>query len=74
MQHGKLSLYQARKSCLFALVLALVANRAPAALIAYEPFDYPVDKPLVGATNGFGFDEPWRPGGFNARLSSTSLA
>lgn len=68
MQHGKLSLYQARKSCLFALVLALVANRAPAALIAYEPFDYPVDKPLVGATNGFGFDEPWRPGGFNALL------
>ena len=68
MNHTKHSHCQFRASCLFAMILALAANRAPAALIAYEPFDYPVDKPLVGATNGFGFDEPWRPGGFNARL------
>ena len=68
MKHNRHSLCQVRTSCLLALVLALAASRAPAALIAYEPFDYPADKPLVGATNGFGFDEPWRPGGFNARL------
>lgn len=51
-----------------ALALTLSAVRATAALIAYEPFDYPANASLVGATNGFGFDEPWRPGGFNARL------
>ena len=68
MKHRKQSLCRVRASCLFALALALSANRASAALIAYEPFDYPVDTLLVGATNGFGFDEPWRPGGFNTRL------
>ena len=50
------------------LTFALMALRANAALIAYEPFDYPAGKLLLGATNGLGFDEPWRPGGFNASL------
>jgi hypothetical protein len=44
---------------------------APASttLLAYEPFDYPAEAPLVGQTNGAGFAGPWEPGGFNARLS-----
>jgi hypothetical protein len=68
MRHGKHSSCRFRARCFFALVLALAANRAPAALIAYEPFDYPLGGAFVGSTNGFGFDEPWRPGGFNATL------
>jgi len=55
-------------SCIFALIVILCIPRASAALIAYEPFEYPAGTPLVGATNGFGFDEPWRPGGFNAHI------
>lgn len=39
-----------------------------AALLAYEPFDYPPDAPIVGQTNGMGFTSAWVPGGFNARL------
>jgi hypothetical protein len=68
MRQRKHTLHQVRTNCLFALILALAAAPAPAALIAYEPFDYPLDAQFVGGTNGFGFDEPWRPGGFNARL------
>jgi hypothetical protein len=37
-------------------------------LIAYEPFDYEANVPVVGQTNGFGFTSAWVPGGFNARL------
>lgn len=68
MRHGKHSSCRVRASCLLALMLVFTANPAPAALIAYEPFDYPLSEPLIGGTNGFGFDEPWRPGGFNAGL------
>jgi hypothetical protein len=49
-------------------VVVALATSARAALIAYEPFDYPADIPLVGQTNGIGFNSPWQPGGFNARL------
>jgi hypothetical protein len=41
---------------------------APAALIAYEPFDYQSGELLLGKTNGFGFASAWMPGGFNARV------
>jgi hypothetical protein len=62
---------RARKAgmiCFLTLTVALGASRAEAALIAYEPFDYPANEPLVGQTNGTGFVEPWSSGGFNARL------
>jgi hypothetical protein len=51
------------------LVLAgtcLFTARASAALIAYEPFNYPVGSTLVGGAGGTGFSGPWatpRPGG-----------
>jgi hypothetical protein len=48
------------------LLLSVIASRA--ALIAYEPFDYEANGPIVGQTNGFGFSSAWVPGGFNARL------
>jgi hypothetical protein len=51
------------------LTLFLAAANARAALIAYEPFDYAAGEALVNQTNGFGFAEPWLPGGFNARIS-----
>jgi hypothetical protein len=57
-------------ACVVLLAFAFIASRARGALIAYEPFDYPVGSALKGKTNGFGFAEPWRPGGFNARLSN----
>jgi len=47
-------------------VTAAVPGRA--ALLVYEPFDYPPDAPIVGQTNGMGFTSAWVPGGFNARL------
>ena len=43
-------------------------TRSSAALLAYEPFDYPAQVALVGQTNGAGFGGPWEPGGFNASL------
>jgi hypothetical protein len=68
MRPHKNSLPLASVSLLFALTFALALSRADAALIVYEPFDYPDGVPLVGRTNGVGFDEPWRPGGFNASI------
>ena len=53
----------------FLLASVLATGRGVAALIAYEPFDYPPGSQLLGKTNGFGFAEPWRPGGFNARIA-----
>ena len=38
-------------------------------LIAYEPFDYPVNTALTGQGGGGGFSGAWEPGGFNARNS-----
>jgi hypothetical protein len=46
----------------------LAPGRATAELIAYEPFDYSADTPLVGANGGTGFASAWAPGGFNAKL------
>lgn len=54
-------------SVAFTFTLAF-ATPSHAALIAYEPFDYPPNVPLVEQTNGIGFKSPWQPGGFNARL------
>lgn len=45
-----------------------VAQRVPAALIAYEPFDYPAETSVMNGNGGFGFNSPWLPGGFNAKL------
>jgi hypothetical protein len=53
---------------MLALVVVVTSGRAAAALIAYEPFDYPTHAPLVGQTNGIGFSSGWLPGGFNATL------
>jgi hypothetical protein len=39
-----------------------------AALLAYEPFDYPDGTPLLQQTNGLGFTSNWIPGGFNASI------
>src|SRR5262245_14113678 len=57
-----------RAGSLFLISFALAAGRAAAALIVYEPFDYPAKAPLLGQTNGFVFSEPWRSGGFNAHI------
>ncbi len=46
---------------------ALAPCPATAELIAYEPFDYAVGTPLVGANSGVGFASAWAAGGFNAK-------
>ncbi len=49
------------------LLVALAAQPAGAALIAYESFDYAnVGGDLLGSGGGFGFSGNWQPGGFNA--------
>lgn len=58
------------RHALVCLVMAhvLAPGRATAELIAYEPFNYSADTPLVGANGGAGFASAWAPGGFNAKL------
>lgn len=56
------------RSFAIACLLLVSASVSRAALIAYEPFDYEANVPIVGQTNGFGFTSAWVPGGFNARL------
>lgn len=55
-------------SSVAAVCLLLSVSASRAALIAYEPFDYEANVPVVGQTNGFGFTSTWAPGGFNAWL------
>jgi hypothetical protein len=55
-------------SFVIACSLLVSVSVSRAALIAYEPFDYEANVPIVGQTNGFGFTSAWVPGGFNARL------
>jgi hypothetical protein len=42
-------------------------NHPPAPI--YEPFDYSVERQLIGATGGRGFGLGWSSGGFNARTN-----
>ena len=58
-----------RLGILIAILAALLAgSRAQAALLAYEPFDYPANVQLVGRTNGFGFSTAWTNAGYDPRL------
>lgn len=50
------------------LAALLVGPRALAALLAYEPFDYPANVELIGLTNGFGFSTAWTNAGYDPRL------
>jgi hypothetical protein len=63
-----LSVFWKALVCAVAFFPPFFAHGAKAALVVYEPFDYPADTPLVGKTNGIGFTSAWVPGGFNARL------
>ncbi|HWN97492.1 MAG TPA: hypothetical protein VNT99_20855 [Methylomirabilota bacterium] len=51
-------------------MIALLAwNHAGAALLAYEPFDYPPSELLSGQSSGTGFVGSWEQGGFNAYVN-----
>src|SRR6185503_9191841 len=50
------------------LAALFVGSRAQAALLAYEPFDYPANTQLIGQTNGFGFVNAWTNAGYDPRL------
>lgn len=50
------------------LAVLLAATRAQAALLAYEPFDYPATGQLIGLTNGFGFLTAWTNAGYDPSL------
>lgn len=43
------------------VLIAALAAHASAALIAYEPFDYPVGSILNGQSGGYGYTAPWAP-------------
>jgi len=43
------------------ILFAVLASQACAALIAYEPFDYPVGSILNGQSGGYGFTAAWAP-------------
>jgi len=55
-------------ACVFLFIWFLGVSHATAALLAYEPFDYVAGEPIVGQNDGLGFEAPWQPGGFNAKL------
>src|SRR5438477_10623376 len=56
------------QTCVFVFIWFLAVSQASAALLAYEPFDYTAGEPIVGQNDGLGFEGPWQPGGFNAKL------
>ena len=53
---------------LVGMTSTLMRFQLHAALLVYEPFDYPADASLLQQTNGLGFSSPWIPGGFNATI------
>jgi hypothetical protein len=55
------------------LATSLMAPRAEAALLAYEPFDYPANVQLIGLKNGFGFSTAWTNAGYDPGLRPFTL-
>ena len=52
-----------KRVILVAIALMFIGGTASAALIAYEPFDYPDGTALIGLNGGFGWGGPWGPQG-----------
>ena len=52
-------------------IVGVLDTPAHGDLVAYEGFDYgPLGSDLLGGNGGLGFSGAWRPGGFNASIST----